>query len=420
MGDKIIKVTKNPYVFSVLSKICIVFLGFGYTVCQSRYLGPSLKGDVAYISSITQMTSIIFGLGIHQAYPYYKKKTGRDVAPFFIKLTIVMTFLYFLIAIILTGTIRGDFKLAAIFMMTPLLVYNRIAAYINMVEAPNRKNVTELMADLFLLIVTVLLWVFVAENIFWGVFLLIIKDAVLAIIYTYRLRGAIASSSGLGYREAGGVLKYGIFPMLTLLMTTLNYRVDIIMLNNLATSAEVGVYSVGVMLAERVWLIPDALKEVMISNLAKGKGIDEVTYVIRMCNTACIFVVLGIAAFGRPFIHFFFGQEYAGAYSVTITILAGVVFMVYYKIIGAFNIVEGKQKENLGYLVVSVICNMILNASFIPVFGNLGAAIASIFSYAVSAGLFIRKFTRETPARLGDMVFLNGRDINRMIEIIKR
>ncbi len=52
---------KNPYVFSVVTKICIVLLGFIYTVLQSRYLGAALKGDVAYISSITSITAIVFG-----------------------------------------------------------------------------------------------------------------------------------------------------------------------------------------------------------------------------------------------------------------------------------------------------------------------------------------------------------------------
>ena len=161
-------------------------------------------------------------------------------------------------------------------------------------------------------------------------------------------------------------------------------------------------------------MIPDALKEVMISNLAKGKGTDEVSFVIRICNSACIIVVLGIIALGQPFINIFFGMEYSSAYSVTVVILIGVVFMVYYKMIGAFNIVEGKQRENFIYLIVSVICNVILNMTLIPIFGTIGAAIASIFSYAISAGLFIRKFLKENPVRLQDMLLINKRDIERL------
>lgn len=418
--NKLVKAAKNPYVFSVLSKFCIVLLGFGYTVCQSRYLGPSLKGDVAYISSITQITSIVFGIGLHQAYPYYKKKSGTDVAPFFAKLALAMAIIYTVIAVVLSLFIHSDFKIVAIFMMTPLLVYNRIVAYINMVEAPNKKNATELIADVVLLVAVVILWITVPATVVWGVFLLVIKDLLLAVIYTYRLKKPLIAPVKMEIKEILGVLKYGIYPMLALLMTTLNYRVDVIMLKQFVTSADVGIYSVGVMLAERVWMIPDALKEVMISNLAKGKGTDEVSFVIRICNSACIIVVLGIIALGQPFINIFFGMEYSSAYSVTVVILIGVVFMVYYKMIGAFNIIEGKQKENFIYLIVSVICNVILNAILIPIFGNIGAAIASIFSYAISAGLFIRKFTKENPVKMKDMIVLNKNDLKRLNSIIRK
>lgn len=418
--SKMLKAVKNPYVFSVLSKFCIVLLGFGYTVCQSRYLGPSIKGDVAYISSITQITSIVFGMGLHQAYPYYKKKRGVDVAPFFTKLTLLMVIIYTVIAVVLSAVIHGDFKIVAIFLMTPLLVYNRIVAYINMVEAPNKKNATELIADVVLLFAVVILWIAVPATVVWGVLLLVIKDLFLAIIYTYRLRQSILTPVKIKMEEILGVLKYGIYPMLALLMTTLNYRVDVIMLKQFVTSADVGIYSVGVMLAERVWMIPDALKEVMISNLAKGKGTDEVSFVIRICNSACIIVVLGIIVLGQPFINIFFGMEYSSAYSVTVVILIGVIFMVYYKMIGAYNIVEGKQKENFNYLIVSVICNVVLNAILIPMFGNIGAAIASIFSYAVSAGLFVRKFIRENPVKLKEMMLLNKNDIERLKSILEK
>lgn len=419
-SNKIVRALKNPYVFSVISKLSIVLLGFAYTVCQSRYLGASIKGDIAYISSITQITSILFGIGIHQAYPNYKKKAVDDVAPLFVKLTMGITLCYAVLAIILSLSVRKDFKMISVFLMTPLLVYNRIVAYINMVEAPNRKNATELIADIVLLIAVIILWITTPATVQWGVFLLVIKDLLLAIIYTYRLRKPLLAPVTISIRKILGIIEYGIYPMLALLMTTLNYRVDVIMLKQFVNKADVGIYSVGVMLAERVWMIPDALKEVMISNLAKGKGVDEVSFVIRICNSACIIVVIGILLLGQPFINLFFGAEYSSAYSVTVIILVGVIFMVYYKMIGAFNIVEGKQRENFIYLVVSVICNIALNLVLIPMMGKTGAATASIFSYAISAGLFIRKFLAETPVKLRDMLFLNKQDIIRLKTVIKK
>lgn len=412
--NRLICISKNQYVFSVLSKLCIVLLGFVYTVCQSRYLGASLKGDISYVQSITQITSIIFCLGIHQAYPYYKKKTGKDVAPLFLKLAIAITGIYSIIAILLSICIRGDIEYVAIFMMTPLLAYNKIVSYINMVESPNKKNATELAVNILELTAVLFLWKAFPATIEVGLFLVLFKDLFLAIIYSWRLRSSIIEPIKLEMKQCIEVIRFGIFPMLSLLMTTLNYRVDLIMLKQYVTSAEVGIYSVGVMLAERVWMIPDALKEVMISNLAKGKGAEEVCFVIRVCNVACIIVVVGIVLLGQPFINIFFGSEYSRAYSVTVVILIGVIFMVYYKMIGAYNIVHGKQKESFVYLLVSVICNILANITLIPVLGISGASIASVFSYGISAFLFIARFSKDNNIRLNDILFLKKEDISQL------
>ena len=359
MKSNLHKLIKNPYVFSIISKVMIVLLGFAYTVCQSRYLGASLKGEIAFVDSVTKVTFVVLGLGVHQAYPYYKKKTNANVAPFFLRLTLALTGLYLIVAVGLSMVIHGDIKLIAIFMLTPCLVYNKLVSYINMVETPNKKNMTELIVNLFEVIAVIVLWAFIPATIGCGIFLLLFKDLLLSITYTWRLRKEFITPVHFTLTQSMEIIRYGIFPMLCLLMTTLNYRVDIIMLKQYVPSAEVGIYSVGVMLAERVWLIPDAMKEVMISNLAKGKDYREVSFVIRVCNTACLFVVLGIVLLGQPFINIFFGKEYADAYIVTLIILFGVVFMIYYKMIGSYNIVHGRQRENFVYLATSVATNII-------------------------------------------------------------
>lgn len=414
------KILKNPYVFSVVTKLIIVLLGFIYTVCQSRYLGASLKGDVAYISSVTSITAIIFGCGMHQAYPYFKKKTGQDVAPLFSKLALVQLALYCVIATICSVVFKLNIEVYAIVLLTPILVYNKLVSYINMVEAPNKKNATEMMANFIEVLLVICLWVFIPATLEIGILILVVKDVFLSLVYTYRIRKSIIAPVAFEKTIFIEIIRFGFFPMLALLMTTLNYRVDVIMLQKFVTSSSVGIYSVGVMLAERVWLIPDALKEVLISNLAKGKGYKEVCFVIRICNVACMVVVLGIIFLGRPFINIFFGDEFSDAYSVTVIILIGVVFMIYYKMIGAYNIASGKQKENFIYPIISVICNIVANLVFIPLWGNNGAAVASIFSYGIAAFLFVKKFSCDNSVNLSELLLLKNEDIKRLkLQLVK-
>ena len=199
--------------------------------------------------------------------------------------------------------------------------------------------------------------------------------------------------------------------MLSLLMATLNYRVDVIMLNGRVPDAAIGVYSIGVTVAERVWMIPDAMKGVMLSNLTKGKDANETAFVIRLCNTGCLILILGIIALGRPFITWVFGAEYQGAYQITLLLLLGVFSMIYYKAIANYNIAMGKQTISFVLLSVSVLSNIIANFILIPVWGIYGAGIASVISYTVCGILFVITFCRDTKIEFMNMLLIRRSDL---------
>ena len=72
------KLLKNEYVFSILSRFASVALSLLQSVLVARYLGKALQGVSAYITSITNVGAIVITFGMHQAYPYFRKKLGRD------------------------------------------------------------------------------------------------------------------------------------------------------------------------------------------------------------------------------------------------------------------------------------------------------------------------------------------------------
>lgn len=419
MLRKIGKVFRNPYVFSIISKCCVVLAGFLFTVVQARYLGAELKGQVTYVTSITSITAIVFGFGIHQAYPYYKKKLQRNLLPVFFKIAMIQLGIYAAISVVV-AIIFNSPKMIAISLITPIMVYDRIVAYITMVEEPNHKNAIEMIVNFAELLLIVVLWIFFPKSFLIGVSVIAFKDVIMAVIYTWRWRKEIVSDKTPIKGWPLRLIKFGFFPMLALLMTTLNYRVDVIMLDGRVPDAAIGVYSIGVMLAERVWLIPDAMKEVMISKVAKGKGTEEVSFVIRVCNTVCLLVVLLLILLGQPFINIVFGEEYAGAYMVTLILLIGVFFMIYYKMIASYNIVIGKQVINFIFLGISVLGNIGANAIMIPLFGIYGAGWASVISYAICSLLFIIQFKITTGMPLRRMLIATPSDFKGLKSRLKK
>ena len=399
---------------SMISKVFSVLVGFLFTVFQSRYLGAEIKGQVATVNSIVSITSIVFGLGIYHAYPYFKRVSGKDILPVFMRISLLLLAVYGFAAALAIMLFHLSPKIVAACVLTPLLTYDGIVSYITLIEVPNRRSITDMVVNFSELVVLIILWITAPPSFIIGVIIITLKDVVKSLLFTFWWRRRVFVPSESIWPWIPKLVRFGFFPMLSLLMTTLNYRVDVLMLNDRVSDAAIGVYSVGVLLAERIWMIPDAMKGVMVSNLAKGKDAYETAYVIRICNTACLAIVVLIIALGKPFIDFVFGAEYSGAYQVTLILLAGVFSMIYYKLIASYNIAMGKQLISFILLSIGVITNVIANLLLIPMMGIYGAGIASVISYAICSVLFIIYFEREAHIPLSKMLFIGKADFNKL------
>ena len=420
MFSSIKKILKNPYTLSIISKVFGVLVGFLFTVFQSKYLGAEIKGQVATVNSIVSITSIIFGLGINHAYPYFKRTTQVDVMPIFMKLALLLLAVYATISAVVICTFSLPAKYIAVLILTPLLTYDSTVSYITLIEVPRRRSLTDMAVVFSELVLLIILWILVPPSFVIGVFVITVKDVMKALLFTrwWRKRIFVASESLRVWIPR--LVKFGFFPMLSLLMTTLNYRVDVLMLNSRVADAAIGVYSVGVLLAERIWLIPDAMKGVMVSKLTKGKDANETAYVIRICNSICLIIIVGIIALGKPFLDFVFGVEYSGAYQVTLILLAGVFSMIYYKLIAAYNIAMGRQIISFTFLGIGVVCNIIGNLILIPMLGIYGAGFASVISYSVCSLLFIVYFCKATGIPFRRMLLINKNDAEKIKKQLKR
>lgn len=414
MLKQLLKMIKNPYMLSMVSKVFSVLVGFLFTIFQSRYLGAEIKGQVATVNSMVGITSVIFGLGVYYAYPYFKRSSKVDILPIFMKISCLMLAVYGAIAAGAVLLLDLSPKNVAVCLLTPLLAYDGIISYVTLIEKPNRRSVTDMASNLAELLLLVVLWLVAPPTFAIGVIIIVAKDVTKSILFTFWWRKRIFAPSESLRVWIPKIVKFGFFPMLSVLMTTLNYRIGVLMLNGQVEDAAIGVYSVGVLLAERIWMIPDAMKGVMTSKLTKGKDAKETTYVIRICNTVCLVIVLGLILLGEPFIDLAFGAEYEGAYQVTLILLVGVFTMIYYKLIAAYNIAMGKQIVSFCLLGVGVLIGILANLILIPRFGIYGAGISSVMSYGVCSVLFVVYFCRVTKLPFRTMLFLNRSDYQRL------
>ena len=252
-----------------------------------------------------------------------------------------------------------------------------------------------------------------------AVAILVAKEVVSGFIFTKQI-GATISIKNIDFKLLLEMAKYGFFPMVSLLLSTMNYRVDQIMMKQMdcISTSQLGVYSIGISLANKVLLVPEAVKTILLAKLSRDKGPEEVAMATRCCLPVAIIVCLGIVILGRPFINTLYGGEYAGAYEVTVATMIGIISIMYYKMIATYNNVNGMQKLNIVLLLVAVVSNMIMNYILLPTMNIVGGALASTISYTICAILFVAIFIRKTDVLLKDMLLINRDDMRRIRSII--
>ena len=410
--NKILRILKNEYIFSIISKVMMVLIGMINSILIARFLGPELKGELTVITSITSISSILFTFGIHQSYPYYRKQSeDNSLLNRFMTAILFLFSIYLVLGIIICLFMSNVKYIKYIVTLTIIMSYSRISGYIYLVEEPNKKNLSLMMINIIEVIYIIILFTLFRSNLSIAILITAFKDTLQSVYYTYKLDIRV-SLKNIDINILLKMIKYGFYPMVGLLMSTLNYRIDILMLKSSSnvSVAEIGIYSIGVALAEKLWIVSDAVKDILLSRLSKGKGTKEVAIVMRLTFFISIFMVIGIILLGYPFINILYGNEYSGAYNVTVIIVFGIISMVFYKIISTYNIVHGKQKTNVILLGSSIIINIISNLVMIPIMGYKGAAVASVVSYSMCSILFLIIFSKDSGIDMKKLILVQKED----------
>lgn len=407
------KVINNEYVFSVIARLMTVGVGLLHSIAFARFLGPELKGMAATVQSYSGILSIILAFGMQEAYPYYKRNhLQENFKDAFISLNVILFLIYEAIGgliAVLTGKVS---TIGMIMVLSPWISFSTVTAYVLLVEKPIIQNKAIVVISILEAILSWGLLFATESNVFWLFCLLGFSYVVKAIYSTYSLHYKFDIKL-IKIDFVLKMFKFGFWPMLGLLLTGLNYKIDVIMLNAYKTISltDIGIYSIGVSLADKTVYIPDAVREILLSKLAKGADDEEVARAIRMCLPVSLSMTLFLIALGRPIITLLYGEAYYSAYDITVVCVFGTAIMVVFKMISQWNVVHKKQVVNTIMLAISVAVNIVMNLLLIPRLGILGAAYASIIGYFLCAFIFLLYFSKKTGIQVKNILLVTRNDI---------
>lgn len=400
------KLLRNEYLFSIITRFFVIAVSMLQSIVVARYLGASLKGTSAYISSIASIGSIVVTFGMHQAYPYFRNKYGKDsIYNKYINIIYLIFFCYFILAILLSIALFDSLELIAASILIPIMGYANVVGYVCLIERPNRRNSWWTVITVIDFIVVLLLWSITESSFAWAIFILIFADVIKAIVYTIDLhvKPQIIRNYMPFLKELIG---YGFFPMLALLMTTLNYRIDVLMLKQYSyiSAAQIGIYSIGISFAEKIVLVPDTLAGILASKLSRGSNENEVVKISRISFWASVLMCITFLIIGGWAIPFLYGAEYAGSFNVLALSAIGSLFIGYFKLIAQYNIIHKKQIYNVVMLSVAILVDVIGNLALVPIWGINGAALATGLGNLVCGVVFVCWFANKANVSVLKMI----------------
>jgi len=190
-------------------------------------------------------------------------------------------------------------------------------------------------------------------------------------------------------------------------------KIDEVMLRQLAGPAVVGIYSAAVKLSEIWYFLPVALGASVLPALLRARASDEAVYAHRqqqyydISAAAAYILSVPIALVAPKLINLTYGLDYAAAGPILAVHIWSSVFVFIGVARGQWLVNEGLQKFYLAATLAGAGANVMLNLVLIPRLGGLGAAWATVLSYAFAAWIasYLHPAVRAT-ARMQTLALL--------------
>ena len=197
------------------------------------------------------------------------------------------------------------------------------------------------------------------------------------------------------------------WPLLVVGISIMVYmRIDQLMLTAMAGERENGIYATAVMLSELWYFLPMAVAGSVFPLIVKAHDSEDPQRFqekLQLFYDAMVGLGYAIAvpvfAFAGPIVKLLYGSAYAGSAAVLRVHVASLVFVCVGFARGQYLIARNETRFSMIASLLAAVVNVLLNLALIPAYGALGAAWATLLSYAVAnyaSGLLARRLWMQT------------------------
>lgn len=405
----------SDYKVTSIKKFVVIGCGLISSALLARYLGPDIRADYGFIMNAAAILVVVLNLGVSNSFQKVRREEGGRATKLFCAFSIYVFLLLVLTALILRAQLQEKY-LAVMVMAAVSLLRMQIQTYCLVDDIKGSSIASSIGSVLEVLMLTGLV-LFLSSSLYLGLSALLIKELIIAAFsfrYLAKLYGKeflsffYTVAKNIGSRKTifaiKKVVQSPMFFVLTV-MIVINYKADVLVLEYMGVAKhEIGVFVIGVLVADYLWVFSDIFKEVQISRSARGSSFEDVASATRLAILVTVCVYLVFLVFGYFAIVIFYGVEFSGSYKVALLMLLANAFMIPCKIIGAYYISINRVGYYVGAMILAVFLNISVSVLLIPAIGVYGAILGNIAAYAVGGLLIAYSFCKTYSLSWFDVV----------------
>ncbi|MEJ5961237.1 flippase [Pedobacter immunditicola] len=382
----------------MFGKILSMIVGF----LIARYLGPVSFGDLSFADALTAIVAAVGTLGldsfiIREIIKEPNKKNEILGTSLAMRLAVNLLIIPISIGIYLLFHEFSDKPGRPLTLIITLLSiasffksFNVIDSYFqSQVQSKYVVQVQNIVVILSAVVKIVLVWLNMPLIYFAAAITLDALILAMGLVWMYHIRGFDMRQWTFNWSRAKSLLQQSFPLILSAVMVSIYMKIDQVMLKNVG-SAEVGIYSAAAKISEAWYFIPLAIVTSVFPAIINARQTDLDRYHKRLKNLydLLIFMSLPVAIvlsfFGTDLIHLLYGNRYEGAGPMlSIHIWSG-VFVFLGVASSQYLLAEGYTKISFQRTAFGAVANILLNLWLIPLYGGVGASIATLIACFLS------------------------------------
>ncbi|MDD3187684.1 MAG: flippase [Bacilli bacterium] len=416
----------------MLQNIFSLVTGLFVTAVVARYLGATNYGIFNYALSITSLFSGIASFGMnHIAIKdlAIKPEDHSKIMGTVLILRLIFAVILFIACQLVLYWLCYQDQLTFIVgtILSGCMLFNifNIITYYTQVTLNSKFEAISKILSMSILMILKLLVVYFSLNLKMYAFSYLIESIIYVLILFISYKKITKSKKFKPWyfdkSYAKKLLSSSWYFALSSIMVIIYLRIDQVMIGKMiADKSQLGIYSAAVRITDLWTFVPLALissyRPIIIEKKKEGeiKYYNNLQRLYYIVSFICFIFLIFIIIFSKIIVIILYGSEFIDAVNPLKILIFGTWFGVLGNIHYIWMSCDNNQKYSLLYSVIGASSNIILNLFLIPIYGIMGAAVATLISQVLSnivSFAFLKK-TRILSKMILKSIFLPNYFIN--------